>query len=240
MRAGAPAIADRSDPAARAAARVAVSKVRESATRVAAAVALLLLAMTVLGAAAAPGAVIGGAVAALLCVGLAVAVWPQTWSPEERRHRELEAIWRELRADADASVAWERYAVWAEAHGHAVELSVICCAPATTRCVGGAPSPYSLEKARRLEASDIEAAANAMEQLRERVAEREERTRSHYEQARLRAERVAYERALQAVDAGAERELRARERALTEELARQEAAERRAQAEALARALRRP
>ncbi len=56
-----------------------------------------------------PGATIGGLVGAIVLFTLAVAVWPQPWSSDEARHHELDAIWREARADADQEVGWTRF-----------------------------------------------------------------------------------------------------------------------------------
>ena len=85
---------DRSDPAARAAARLALTGARQRRQRVLAAVALV--AIGVLGVLVAepvtgePGPTVGAIVGALLLTALAVAVWPSAWSEPESTHHELE------------------------------------------------------------------------------------------------------------------------------------------------------
>lgn len=167
-----------------------------------------------------------------------MAVWPYDWSAAEGRHRELEAIWRELRGDADASVPWERYAAWAEPAGSQVKLSLITCGPRA----GGpppSPSPYSLQVVRRLSAEDQEAAAEAMEELRAEAWRRELEARRRHEQDQVDAEQAAHDMTMQEIDERAAAEVAARDEELRRELAAQEEAEQKAQAEALARALRR-
>jgi len=233
---------DRADPAVRAAARARSSEARERSLRVVAGVTLGAAAALAPVAARAltgdPGAIVGAVVAALLLAGLAAVVWPYEWSAEERTHRQLEAIWRELRADADELVPWERYAAWAEPAGRDVELSLIGCAPGA----GGAPaapSPYRCEAVRRLPADDMEAAAQAMEDLRAEAARLELEGRRRHERRQRDAEQAMHERTLREIDEGAAAQVAANEERLRRELAAQEDADRRAQAEALARALRR-
>lgn len=187
-----------------------------------------------------PGATVGGIVAALILCLLAVATWPTEWSESERAHHELALIWREARADPDdEQVAWERYAVWAEPSGEDVELQLICCAP-LAHPTTDAPSPFSRLVVRRLNAEDVERAAEAMEELREEAAARELRARERHELAGVEAANRACDERLSEIDSEAAAELAARDLQLHRELAEQEAAERRAQAEAVARALRRP
>jgi hypothetical protein len=209
-------------------------KRRDRRRRIARALVLVALAVAApFVAAADPGATIGAVVASLLLCALAVAVWPYRWSAAEERHRELEAIWRELRTDADTSVPWERLAAWAQAAGDEVELVIITCAP-------GEPRAYGRHVVRRVGGDDVAAAAEAMEELRADAAQRELDAQRRHEQGELEAQWRAEERALHDVDKAAAIELRAREEQLKRELAEQDAAERRAQAEAVARALRRP
>lgn len=234
---------DRSDPAVRAAVRLERLEARDQTARVTKALMLGVVAIVAPLTAAPitgdPGATVGAIVGGLLALALAVAVWPYEWSVEERRHRELEAIWRELRSDADAGVPWERYGAWAEPVEDAVQLVLVTCAPAAPR-VGGAPSPYSRRVVRRLDPDDVAAAAQAMEELRADAAQRELRAQQRYEQANLEAQRQTDDRTLREIDETAAADLRAREQQLEREFAEQQAAERRAQAEAVARALRRP
>ena len=185
-----------------------------------------------------PGATVGAVVAAIVLCMLAVAVWPYEWSKPERGHHQLAWIWREARGGADDEpVAWERYAVWAEPRGEHVELQLICRAPAADST---SPSPFSRSVVRRIDADDMEAAAEAMEKLREEAAERERRARERHERADVAAANRAHDEKLDEIDREAAVELAAREQQLRREFAEQDAAERRAQAEAVARALRRP
>ena len=187
-----------------------------------------------------PGATVGGVVGAIILCLLAVALWPIGWSDSERAHHELSLIWHQARADPDdEQVAWERYAVWAEPSGEDVELQLICCAP-LVEPPGHAPSPFSRVVVRRLNAEDMEGAAEAMQELRDEAAARERRARERHELADIEAAHKACEERLSEIDSEAAAELAAREQQLRRELAEQEAAERRAQAEAVARALRRP
>lgn len=185
-----------------------------------------------------PGARVGLVVAALLLVGLAAAVWPYRWRPEELEHHELEAIWRELRSDADRAVPWERYAAWAEARDGSLDLLRLSCA-ATTDRVAGAPSPFASQVVRRLESDDVDAAAQAMEELRAELAELEGRAEQRHKEESEEADRLAHEQVLREIDHAAAAQVKANERQLDREIAQQEAAERRTQAEAVAKALRR-
>lgn len=185
-----------------------------------------------------PGAVVGAVVGALLLAALAVAVWPYEWSAAEGRHNELEAIWREVRTDADELVPWERYAAWAEPAGGEVKLSLITCGPRA----GDAPrppSPFGIEVVRRLGGEDLEAAAEAMEELRAEAWQRELEARRRHEQEQVDAEQAAHDMTMQEIDARAAADVAAREEKLRREAAAQEEAEQKAQAEAVARALRR-
>ncbi|MDQ3678055.1 MAG: hypothetical protein M3401_14880 [Actinomycetota bacterium] len=229
--------ADRTDPEVRAAARVRAFERRQRRTRRAVGV-LLGAAAAVSPFIAAPltgdGATVGAVLGALLLAGCAAAVWPWSWSPQERRHHELTAIWAEARGDPDTSVPWDRYAAWADADGDHVELVLVRLAGTTDD-----PSPLSAEVVRRLDPDDVAGAASAMEQLRERATAMETRAREQYLEALTAAERRAHEEALRDVDAAADEHRRQAEEQMRRELAAQEAAERRAQAAAVARALRR-
>ncbi len=182
------------------------------------------------------GATVGAMVGALLLVGIAVAVLPYSWSAEERAYRELEAIWRQLRMDADAVVPWERYVVWAESTGGVVELSLIRRAPGP----GGAPNPYERTTVSTLDPDDMMAAADAMERLRAQAMERERAAQERHEKDALETDRLAHERLLTSIDEVAAADMEAREVELRREVAQREARDREAQASALARALRRP
>ena len=232
---------DRSDPAVRAEAAFRGARAAERGVRVATALALGFVAFVApFGASAGgEGATVGAVVAALVLVALAVALWPHERTSDEERHHRLEAIWREVRTDADAHTPWDRYAAWVENSGTGVELVLIHCAPVGER-VGGAPSPFSRRVHRRLDADDVGSAAEAMEKLRAKAMELEERAREQYKAGLADADRRAHEETLRAVDEAAESYQREADERARRELAEQEAAEQKAQAEALARALRRP
>ena len=234
---------DRSDPGVRAVERFDRGKARDRGVR---SVVGLALATTAIAApfVAAPvtgssGATIGAVVGALLLAALAAAVWPYEWSSAEEQHRRLEAIWREVRTDADAQVPWNRYAAWVEPGGGQVELVLIRCAPAARR-VASAPTPYSRKVVRRLSADDVATAAEAMEQLRAEASELEFKAQQDHSADLAEAERRAHEETLRGVDEEAEAYQREADERAQRELAEQDAAERASQAAALARALRRP
>lgn len=230
--------ADRTDPDVRAAARVRAFEQRQRRGRKTAGVLLGVAAAASPFIAAPltgePGATVGAVVGALLLAGCAAAVWPWAWSPQERRHHELTAIWAQARGDADTDVPWDHYAAWAGAEGQHVELVLLRLAGTTDD-----PSPLSTEVVRRLDPDDIAGAASAMEQLRERATAMETRAREQHVEALSAAERRAHEEALDDVDAAADEHHRQAEEQMRRELAAEEAAERQAQAAAVARALRR-
>lgn len=186
-----------------------------------------------------PGATVGAVVLALLLLAVATAIWPAGWTPAEVEHHRLDSIWRELRGDADRDLPWERHAAWAEPADDSVVIGLVCRVP-TTRRVAGAPSPYRWEERRRLDADEVDAAAEAMESLREEAAEREAAAERRWKQAQAESERRAHERRLADIDREAQATAKARDDAMRRETAEQEAADRRAQAEAVAQALRRP
>ena len=222
---------DRSDPATRAATRLARARAGERRQRTLGALTLVavgvLAVLTAAPITGKPGATVGAIVGALLLAALAVAVWPSKWSEAESAHRELESIWHELRSDAARTVAWERHAAWAEARADTIQLMLVRCAPARPR-LAGAPSPYSRQLRQRIDAEDVTHAVAAMDALRAEAAELE-----------LRAEQREHQSRLDAIDHAADAAMRAGENDARRELAQQEAAERRAQADAVARALRR-
>jgi len=181
-----------------------------------------------------PGATVGAVVGALLLGGCATAVWPWTWSATERRHHELMTIWAEARPGPDTAVPWDRYAAWATADGERVTLLVL-------RWAGSAPgpSPLSAEVIRHLDGDDVAEAAGAMEALHERAEELEARARDEHLSGLAAAEHRAHDEALRRVEASAEAHQHRAEAQMRREVGEQHAAERRAQAAALARALRR-
>lgn len=234
---------DRSDPAARAAARAQAFERRDRSLRVATGVGLGALAVVAPFLAepliADSGSIVGAVVAALLLLGLATAVWPYEWSAEERRHRRLEAIWREVRSDADAVVPWERYAAWADSDAKQVQLALIRCGPRTAEAAPAA-SPYTRQVVRRIDGEDVAAGAEAMEALRAEASKREAQARERYHHEQAEAEQAAHELTLQEIEDAAAADIAAGEEQARRELAAQEEAEQKAQAEALARALRSP
>src|SRR4051794_26152599 len=150
-------------------------------------------------------------------------------SASMQKHRELDAIWHELRPDADARVPWERYAAWAEAHDEAVRIVRITCGPAERRA-GGAPSPYSRRVVKRLDPDDIAAAAAEMERLRDDAATRELEARTRQLERLSTAARLEEERATTELGRATADQIALREEAMRREMREQETAERRAQA----------
>ena len=233
---------DRGDPGVRAAARLRGVRTRHVAGRT-----LATLALGVCGIAAAvsgealtgdPGANVGGVLFGILFFALAWASAPWEWSEREQRHHELESIWREVRSDADGQVPWPRFAAWAEPDDQVVRLQLVRCAPTSAR-VAGAPSPFSRRSVGRLDPDDADAAAAEMERLRERAAGDELAARERHRAGLAQAEERRHVERMAAIDRAAAEEAAAREEAMRQELAAQEAAERRAQADAVARAIRR-
>jgi len=234
---------DGSDPGARALIRLRNLSDRDQTGRIAAAAALAALGiampLTATPLTGDPGATVGAVVAALLCLALAAAIWPARWIPAEVEHHRLDSIWRELRSDADRSVAWERYAAWAEPADGDVLVGLIRSVPTGEKATD-APSPYRWEAQHRIDADEVTAAAEAMEALREDASEREMAGERRWREAQVEAERRAHEQQLAAIDHAAEVDAQVQEEVLSKEMAEREAADRRAQAEAVARALRRP
>src|SRR6478735_10910769 len=233
---------DRSDPATRAAARLARTRSSEQRQRSLAALTLAVIgalgvftAEPITGQA---GATVGAVVGALLLVALGAAIWPSPWTEAETTHRELESIWHELRSDAAQRVDWDRYAAWADAEADTVQLSLLRCAPAHPQ-LAGAPSPYSRARRQRIDAEDITQATAAMEALRARASDLELQAERRHQQRQVDAEHRQHQSRLDAIERDAEATIQAGEQQARRELAEQEAAERRAQADAVARALRR-
>lgn len=185
------------------------------------------------------GARVGAVVGACCLLGLGAAVWPWTWSRAESEHRRHYAIWREVRRDADQEVPWERYAAWAEASSESVQLQLIRCASGRPRA-GGARSPFSRRRVRRVDPEDVAGAVEAMEALRAQASELEQEARDRHTQAQLESEQRQHAARLAELDRELEQALRAEEEQHRRELAERDAADRRAQADAVARALRRP
>jgi hypothetical protein len=93
---------------------------------------------------------------------------------------------------------------------------------------------------RQVDPDDVAAAAEAMETLRAQASERERRARERHIDEQLEAERRPQEARLAEIDRELEQVVKAGEYEARRERAEQEAADRRAQADAVARALRRP
>ena len=232
---------DRDDPEARATLALREFARRERTIRVAGALALVAVALLgpLLAAVFADqGALVGAILASVLFAGTAAALWPWDWSTAERDHHASAAIWAEVRPDAGEDAPWARYAPWATAGDDHVELVLI--RRSGTSDSAAAPSPYTRTVKRRLDPDEIADAALAMEALRVDAAELEARAYQHHLETVADAARQPYDDALNAVDEAADEHQRRAEIAMRQELAEQEAAERRVQATAVARALRRP
>jgi hypothetical protein len=93
---------------------------------------------------------------------------------------------------------------------------------------------------RLLDPDDVAGAAEAMEALRAQASEREQAARERYTQHQLESERLRHEARLAAIDHELEQAVEAGEERARREAAAQEAADRRGQADAVARSLRRP
>ena len=242
-----PAI-DRDDPEGRAQLAVDAFARRDRITRVASALGLFALAgigpwLAVV--IADPGPTFGTILASLLFVGCGVAVWPWTWSDAEREHHAHAAIWAEVRPTAEQDAPWTRYAAWANANEDQVELVLIRRAGSADTAVS--PSPFTLTVKRRLDPDPVEDAAGAMQALHEHAAELEARAHERHLATVANAARKPYHDGLSAVNdalrdvepAGDEHQRHA-EIEMRHQLAEEHAAEGRAQAAAVARALRRP
>ncbi len=136
-------------------------------------------------------------------------------------------------------VGWERYAAWAESAGKQVELALIRCGPRAGEAAPAA-SPYSRQVVSQIDGDDVEAAAEAMEALRAEASKWEAEATARYEREQVEAEQAAHEMMLQEIEDTAAADIAAGEAQTRRELAAQEEAEQKAQAEALARALRSP
>ena len=109
---------------------------------------------------------------------------------------------------------------WAEPRGEYVELQLIWCAPAAESSATS-PSPFSRSVVGRIDADDMEAAAEAMEKLREEAAERERRARERHERANVAAANRAHDEKLNEIECEAAAELAVREQQLGRELTEQ-------------------
>ena len=234
---------DRSDPATRAAARLARTRSSEQALRTGAALTMATLGVAGVFAAepitGQAGATVGAVVGALLLLALAAAVWPWQWSEhgvDPPRAREHLARAQKRRRPARRVGPLRR--LGRRQGGDACELSLLRCAPARPQ-LAGAPSPYSLGRHQRIDAEDITEATTAMEALRAKAADLELQAERRYHQRQIDAEQREHQSRLDAIERDAQAAIEAGEQQARRELAEQEAAERRAQADAVARALRR-
>jgi len=180
--------------------------------------------------------VVGGVSALILCWTLAWATWPVAPSPEELAHRELESIWQQMRPVYDADARHSLWAAWASASADAVELSLLERRPSAGPVVQGAPSPYVRHAMTSVDPDDVEEAAAAMERLRDEAVECEERGRLAFLAQERAVEQQAHRDALDEID----RRTRAYAKAQDATLEAETAAQRAAQAEAVARAIRKP
>ena len=225
---------DRSDPAIRAAARLARTSVSERRNRSARgrdvgarrACSPCSPPQPITGEA---GATVGAVVGALLLAALAAAVWPSAWSEAETTYHELESIWHELRTDA----AQPRRMGPLRRLGRGSGGSSMQLMPAALRAGRRAarrrpqplqPRPPPADRRREHHPAPSRHGSAASEGRRPRTAEAEQRSPPVPADAIDRATNAA---------------IQAGERDARRQLAAQEAAERRAQAEAVARALRR-
>jgi hypothetical protein len=233
---------DRSDPAVRARRQLERFERDERGARILVAVVLVTLAaigpLVAEPIAGDPGATWGAIVASLFLVGCSVAIWPWAWSQAERDHHRLAAIWAEARPDAADPTPWSCHAAWAQADGERVDLLHITRAGSADD--GFLRGSFSEVVSRSLDADAIAAAATAMEALREHAAREEQEARDRHHGQLAAAARKPLDDALREIDETAETDKRRAEEQMRAELAQQDAAERRAQAEAIARALRRP
>jgi hypothetical protein len=240
-----PAI-DRDDPEGRAQLAVDAFARRERTTRIASALGLFALAAlgALLAVIADPTPTFGTILASLLFAGCGLAMWPSTWSDDEREHHAHAAIWAQVRPNADQDVPWTRYAAWANANEDHVELVLIRRAGSAATALS--PSPFALTVKRRLDPDALEEAAEAMAALQAEAAELEARDHERHLATVTTAARKPYHDGLRAADdalsgtePAADEQQRHAEIEMRHELAEEHAAERRAQAIAVARALRR-
>lgn len=232
---------DPSDPALRAAQHLQRAESHERSARVLGALALIAAAAGFPFAAEPltgdPGATVGAVVAAPLLIGLAVALWPQEWSAREREHHRLDGIWRAARP-ASEPAPWDQFAAWAETDSGRIRLLLLQRAP-VKQIADGAPSPYSVSSVKCLDAYDMTGAAQEMELLRSRAEEMELRSRQALDESRDAARQAELDSALIATEQAARAHEEQREAEAKAELEAAEASDRRAQADAVARALRR-
>ncbi len=232
---------DRGDPAVRAELALRAAEQAHRARRRFAG--LLLAAVAVAGPFAAapftggPGATIGAIVASVLCAGCAVVVWPWRWSPAEREHHRLAALWAQARPDTDAVTPWDRHAAWAQERDDVVEVVLV------TRAGSGAPLAVAVPRGRTRDVRGRGGPRGAPRRWSASAA-RPPSARARPTSAISRrsppprASPTTTPCGASTTDAAAAQ--RRAEAQMRQELAREEAAERRAQAAAVARALRRP
>ena len=213
---------------------------RDRRNRVAAALALFALAgagpLVSWGVLGDTTATVGTILAAVLCFGCGVALWPWPWSEAEREHHHAVAVWSHVRPATARATPWTRYAAWAIACEDRVELVLISRRGTAEEATSA--SPFTFTVRRRLDAHSIDDAAVAMEALRAEAAELEANAHDRH-LAALAASGRRPDDARHAVQETAEDHQRRLEAQLNHEVAQEDAAERRAQADAVARALRR-
>ena len=235
---------DRSDPGDRAAADVDRRRRHERALRTTAAVtagALAAVAPPVAATSLGEGGTVGAVMGAVVLLACAIVVWRQPWSRAEADHLRLAAIWRQARPEADDDVPWDRFAAWAQADGERVALLIVGCrGTAAGTTPSDPPSPYSQRLHEHVDGGDPAAATEAMERLREHVRHLEAQARADHAASLAAAERRRHDEALHRLDVDADAELRRREAEMRREIEAGDAAERRSEADAVARALRRP
>jgi hypothetical protein len=239
---------DPSDPGARAAERLRLRRERRFRWRGGLAVALPLVAAALLPLAGAAGAAALLMFFLLFLVPLSVIaatrVWPRDWNDFELEEYLLEAIWQELRGDADETVPWARFAAWAEADSEKIDLQLLRFASD----LEPADEPwFSRIPVRTFTVDEKEEATEAMESLKVEAERREREARERYELTLLEEEQRQHEERLAAMErlveyhkAELERQLEEDEARAQRERADQDASMRRTEAEAVARALRRP
>jgi isopropylmalate/homocitrate/citramalate synthase len=178
---------------------------------------------------------VGAVLASLLFLGAGVAIWPWTWSEAERRHHTVAAIWTQIRPTAGDETPWTRYGAWAIADDQRIELMLVT--RRGTADEAGAASPFTLTIKRRLDPDEVDDAADAMEALRQEAAALE--TRAYERHRDTVSAAVGPAGAVRTLEPAADDDQRRAEVKMLGEVAAEEAGERRAQASAVARALRR-
>lgn len=231
---------DRSDPGVRAAAALRRRRQRDEMVRLG--VGSLLVAVAVIGTILTASYIgelaIAVGLAGLALCAVAYVIWPWTWSPAELRHWRLDAIWHEARREAPTA-PWKQYVAWAEADDGNVRLMLLCRNPRAP-IAAQAPSPYAIGRRVVVDPEDVGDAAVAMEKLRAEAERLEEAARRRHLADIASAEVRRDDEALAAVERQAAAEQQEAERRMRAELAAERKEERRAQADAVARSLRKP